>query len=281
MESNRKKMTAHLLQAEELLTGRILFSEPRPLSRRPVFLHPFARCILPITNDKQISYGAGGKLCDAVLHPGDAVFCRPGAWLDEHFEVPHQMISVVFYEQFIRYLYIDQHDGAPRNGPDVFFHTRRPPTAELLDAVSLLTRLNTDSRAAGAAFRTLLILCVQFLTEEEDRLMTDDDRNWNRLEEWMQLHFFHDLVREDIAGALGIHAAKLSRLLRARCGKSVRGYLNDYRLEYAEKLLASELSVEEISQRCGFAYPGYFIRLFRARHDCTPGEFREQSHRSG
>ena len=127
---------------------------------------------------------------------------------------------------------------------------------------------------AAPAFRALVTLGVDFLEEEEDRLFTEDDRLWNRLEDWLQTHFFEDIMRDDIAGALRIHPAKLSRLLRARTGKSVREHLNFLRLEYAVKLLADELSIEEISCRCGFAYPAYFIRQFRARYGCTPGEFR-------
>ena len=130
------------------------------------------------------------------------------------------------------------------------------------------------ARAAGCAFRALLTLCVDFLAEEDDRLFTEDDRIWSRLDEWLQLRFYHDIARDDIAAALRIHPAKLSRLMRARTGMSVREYLNSIRLDYAAKLLRDELPVEEISRRCGFSYPAYFIRLFRARYGSTPGAFR-------
>lgn len=101
-------------------------------------------------------------------------------------------------------------------------------------------------------------------------MFTEDDRIWSRLDEWLQLRFYHDIARDDIAAALRIHPAKLSRLMRARTGMSVREYLNSIRLDYAAKLLRDELPVEEISRRCGFSYPAYFIRLFRARYGSTP-----------
>ena len=57
---------------------------------------------------------------------------------------------------------------------------------------------------------------------------------------------------------------------------SVREYLNSIRLDYAAKLLRDELPVEEISRRCGFSYPAYFIRLFRARFHAPDRAFRIQ-----
>lgn len=263
-------------RAEELFTGRVLFADPRPLPEIRLYLHPFARLIIPLRNDKTITIGSHGSVTRAVLHPGDAAFCRPGAWLDEHFEHHHSMISLVCRETFLRYIYIDQNDDSPRNGPDVYFHTLRPATPTILNAMALLSGMEPDARAAGDAFRALLALSIDFLEEEEDRIFTEDDRLWSRLEDWLQTHFFQDIMREDIAGALRIHPAKLSRLMRARTGKSVREYLNTLRLDYAVKLLDGELTVEEISRRCGFAYPAYFIRLFRARYGRTPGEYRNR-----
>jgi len=274
MYSSCREMISHMRRAEELLTGRVLFADPRPLPPRKIFLHPFARYIIPLEHDKTVTFGSQGRVVETVLKPGDAVFCRPGAWLEEHFEHHHRMISVVCRDTFIRYIYIDQCDDSPRNGPDVYFHTLRPATVTIQAAIRLLSGMAAESRAAAPAFRALVTLGVDFLEEEEDRLFTEDDRLWNRLEDWLQTHFFEDIMRDDIAGALRIHPAKLSRLLRARTGKSVREHLNFLRLEYAAKLLADELSVEEISCRCGFAYPAYFIRQFRARYGCTPGEFR-------
>ena len=274
MYSSCAEITGHMRRAEELLTGSVHIADPRPLPKSGTFLHPFARFIIPLESRKKITFGSQGREVEAVLEPGDAVFGRPGAWIDEHFELHHRMISVVFYEKFIRYLYIEQLDDSPRNGPDVYVHTLRPPSAAILGAVAAMSHMAPGARAAGCAFRALLTLCVDFLAEEDDRLFTEDDRIWSRLDEWLQLRFYHDIARDDIAAALRIHPAKLSRLMRARTGMSVREYLNSIRLDYAAKLLRDELPVEEISRRCGFSYPAYFIRLFRARYGSTPGAFR-------
>ena len=277
MHSSCREMTGYVRRAEALATGRVLFAECRPLPESGVFLHPCARFIMPVAKVKHVTFGSAGRLLEAELAPGDAVFCRPGAWLDEHFERPHCMISTVFYEEFIRCIYIAQRAGSPRNGPDVYFHTLHPPSAVLRAAAAMLAHMDPGSRAAGNAFRALLSMTAEQLEAEDDRLFSEEDRIWSRFDEWLRMRFVHDIARDDIAAGIGVRPAMLSRLVRARAGTGIREYLNALRLDYAVKLLRDELSVEEISRRCGFAYPAYFIRLFRARYGLTPGEFRKRN----
>lgn len=70
----------------------------------------------------------------------------------------------------------------------------------------------------------------------------------------------------------------LTKLFRRELGMSVRDYLHQRRLEYAEKLLTSEsLSIGEIALAAGFTDPNYFIRFFHRRKGVSPGNFRKQT----
>ncbi|UKI31786.1 MAG: helix-turn-helix transcriptional regulator [Lentisphaeria bacterium] len=74
------------------------------------------------------------------------------------------------------------------------------------------------------------------------------------------------------------HPNHLTKLFRRELGMSVRDYLHQRRLEYAEKLLTSEsLSIGEIALAAGFTDPNYFIRFFRRRKGVSPGNFRKQT----
>ncbi|GEM44595.1 AraC family transcriptional regulator [Deinococcus cellulosilyticus] len=55
-------------------------------------------------------------------------------------------------------------------------------------------------------------------------------------------------------------------------------YLNHQRLNLARQLLDSqpELSITEISNRCGFNSSQYFANSFKAREGCTPSEYRKR-----
>ena len=112
--------------------------------------------------------------------------------------------------------------------------------------------------------------------------LSEEEQLWNRIFDHLQYTFCNNVSREDIAEKMKVHPARLSRLIHIHTGLSVRGYLNQMRLEYATRLLRdSRLPVEEIAMRCGFQYPSYFIRLFRTSRHCSPGEFRRRVKEAG
>ncbi len=60
-------------------------------------------------------------------------------------------------------------------------------------------------------------------------------------------------------------------------GVAPGAYLNRLRLEKAACLLqGTGLSVAEVSERCGFSAPSYFIRAFSRRFGISPGVFRRR-----
>ncbi len=269
-------MTGFLRRATTMELRRPIFAHPRPLPQRHVALHPYARIILPLDREKHVLFGTGSETVELTIAPGDVIFCRPGAWVEERWDLYHSMISLVFYEKYTRFIYIDQSDDTPRHGPDVYFHSRFPPPPVIRAALDMLNRMNDANPAALAGIRTLLLLALDLIEQEDDTLVTEEDRIWNRVAETLNIQFGYDLAREDIAARAGIPPARLSKLMRARTGMNVREYLTRLRLDYAVKLLREPLAVEEISRRCGFSYPAYFIRLFREHYGETPGEFRKQ-----
>ena len=65
------------------------------------------------------------------------------------------------------------------------------------------------------------------------------------------------------------------RLFRSVTGSSPAKYMINYRVERAKELLIEDyLTLEEISERCGFSSISYFCRIFKETTGMTPGEFR-------
>lgn len=85
------------------------------------------------------------------------------------------------------------------------------------------------------------------------------------------------LNRTEIARAAGINVVSLGRLFRENLHRTVNHHILELRLKKGEILLAQTgLSVAEIARRCGFSYPYYFCRVFRAHSGCTPLAFRQE-----
>ena len=83
---------------------------------------------------------------------------------------------------------------------------------------------------------------------------------------------------KELAQSLGYHEKYLGAKFKQTMGKSPRAYRNERRLLKAEALLRNtHLSVIEIAAHVGFDNVSYFNRLFRARNNTTPTEYRKRN----
>jgi two-component system, response regulator YesN len=84
-----------------------------------------------------------------------------------------------------------------------------------------------------------------------------------------------------IADEVDMSAAYLGKLFKQITSKSITDYICDVRLSKAKELIVnSELSVNEISELCGFTNSSYFYMVFKKNCGITPNQFR-QSFRKG
>ena len=82
-----------------------------------------------------------------------------------------------------------------------------------------------------------------------------------------------------VADRLGVSIAYLSRCFKKNGTENISDYLTDYRIAKAKELLSltgsEEVSVNEVSVRCGFGSLRTFMRVFKASEGITPGQFRQ------
>lgn len=88
-------------------------------------------------------------------------------------------------------------------------------------------------------------------------------------------HCTEDLSLDEVARIAGFSKYHFSRLFKQFTNETFYKYLNQRRIEYAERLLAnSEFSVTEVALQAGFPSLSAFIRMFKLFKQCTPTEFR-------
>jgi len=82
---------------------------------------------------------------------------------------------------------------------------------------------------------------------------------------------------EDIAIAVGLSPAYLSRLFKKEMGRTVVDYLTLVRIEAAKRLLwEGKATLEEIAEAVGFNEATYFNRVFKREVGVPPGVFRSR-----
>jgi len=94
---------------------------------------------------------------------------------------------------------------------------------------------------------------------------------------YIDQHFDASLTIEELAKQAELSRAHFSVLFHRIIGMPPKSYLLHVRLTHAAQLLVqSELSIEEIAKRCGFAYPEHLHRLFKSHNGVSLQAYRKQ-----
>lgn len=104
----------------------------------------------------------------------------------------------------------------------------------------------------------------------------------SRMEDFITDYFSRGLLREEglpsvslIAGSLNVSPGYLSSLLKSLTGQSTQQHLHSKLIELAkEKLSTTSLSISEIAYELGFEHMQSFSKLFKAKTNVSPMQFR-------
>lgn len=93
--------------------------------------------------------------------------------------------------------------------------------------------------------------------------------------DYIDEHFNENITLDYAAKLSGYSKFHFSRLFKQFTNVSFYKYVNTKKIENAEKLLIEkDLSITEVSMRCGFSSLSSFIRMFKIIKGCTPTEFK-------
>lgn len=94
--------------------------------------------------------------------------------------------------------------------------------------------------------------------------------------DYIDFHYMEDLSLDNIAKICSVSNSYLSSLFKKEVSMTLTDYVNSTRVRQALILLNStNLSIQEISGRCGFSDPNYFTRTFKKFQGQSPKEYRE------
>ena len=94
----------------------------------------------------------------------------------------------------------------------------------------------------------------------------------------MYKNYNNDISALDCAKAVNISYSYFSRTFQKITGKQFRRYLNEIRINHAEKLMMlTNRSITEIAMECGFNDVSYFISQYKSLRGVTPNKFRKST----
>lgn len=119
-----------------------------------------------------------------------------------------------------------------------------------------------------------------FGAEEKTRMELTEEKNHlvELAREYVEEHYYENLMLADVAQKVGISAGYLSTLFQKQMSKGFVDYLNEVRIEYAcTYLRQSYLKTYEIAYKVGFRDEKYFSKVFKKIKGQSPSEYRKQS----
>ncbi|MDO5971285.1 AraC family transcriptional regulator [Flavivirga aquimarina] len=94
--------------------------------------------------------------------------------------------------------------------------------------------------------------------------------------DYIQNNFDKKISLDEISALVNMTPVSFNRFIKKRTGKTFVIYVNSTRISQASKLLLeTDLSIAEISFKCGFNNIANFNRIFKKEKNATPSEFRE------
>lgn len=131
--------------------------------------------------------------------------------------------------------------------------------------------------------QTLLNYAERFYQRQFITRKIANHRILDSLEELLASYFNSDDITtkglptvQRVAETLSVSAGYLSSLLKVLTGQSTQQHIHDKLIEKAkEKLSTTDLSISEIAYKLGFEHPQSFSKLFKAKTNFSPLEFRQ------
>ncbi len=119
-----------------------------------------------------------------------------------------------------------------------------------------------------------------FGVQEDAKIKPMEEKNHlvELAKEYMEEHYYENLMLIDVAQKAGISPGYLSTLFQKQLSKGFIDYLNEIRIEHACSYLQQNyLKTYEIAYKVGFKDEKYFSKVFKKLKGRSPSEYRREN----
>lgn len=137
--------------------------------------------------------------------------------------------------------------------------------------------------AVKASIYQLIVLLLRgyvckILSEKAFEEKARSLKRFNTVLQFLEDNYDKKISLKELADSANLSECHFCRTFKQITGKTLTDYVNKIRLEKAADILKqTDLSVTEISLKCGFDNISYFNRLFSKYYEISPTKFRKAS----
>jgi AraC-like DNA-binding protein len=224
---------------------------------------------------------------DQIFHlaAGQTLHLWPGR---RHGSTKVMPLGLKFY--WIHFEVEESNNGQPHAAGEDFTPVIKMPQMALInqpERLERLFRMFLDDQETGvlhphvANLLTTLML-IEVAQSYEEKVASPEDltvvATWAHT--YIRINYDRPITTARIAEALGYNPDYLGRIYHKVYGCTLTDAIHRRRVGMAcNYLLDTQLTIEQIAEKCGFVDPDYFRRIFRRHMQISPGRYRnEYSH---
>lgn len=145
---------------------------------------------------------------------------------------------------------------------------------KMIECWQLQTYLGVQE-ANQLAHEWLLILFKEYMTPQPGALPHKPFLNW--ITSYCAFHISEPINVTDMAKRAGLSPSRFTVLFKQHFKTTPYQYLLTLRIEHAKELLKEGLSIQKVSEYCGFTDVHHFSKAFKAATGVTPGYYKRNT----
>lgn len=108
-----------------------------------------------------------------------------------------------------------------------------------------------------------------------DDLPSEYNSRIKQVHEFVEIEYHRKIYLRELAAKVNMSEQSFSRFFTKMMGRSFFTFLNDYRINIANRMLIdTDKPIAQISYSCGYESPSFFFKQFQKRNNCTPLKYR-------
>ncbi|MCH5164386.1 MAG: AraC family transcriptional regulator [Clostridiales bacterium] len=213
------------------------------------------------------------------IKAGDLIICGKNVSHSEYlFDTPD---SEIYHLGFTGTILNGMQEDDIINEPFCIIHTASQFDIIKAYFVALIAEVQSpqiSSKVIEEDLMRVLLLSVLRLAVYDMGLMFSQNKAFFEAKDYFDKNYLSITNIEDACKMLGINKFYLTHIFKEQLGMPPIKYLLNKRMEKAKHLLiVTNMSISEISLKCGYADTAYFCRVFKKCENITPLQYRLQS----
>lgn len=217
---------------------------------------------------------------DSVYHavPGDLFLLSPNDMHELRNIDDAYICTIMFPETFI-----DEELLLQLEEKNLFFNIVSRMTEKTRNKLEFLISMIEDEIKNGdvnskVSVKNILNIIITFILRNvvEETNISKKYNSVRKAVVYIKDNFKEQITLKEVADTVGLESKYFSVLFKKSMGLSYKDFLNEMRLNYAQRLLSeNKESVTDICYLCGYGSVSNFNRMFKRKFALSPSEYRE------